>query len=79
MDALVELRLTDPELDFWVDVHLRQFGEIWMAAAHLAGTPDIGVSRHRDLAIFLALWALGPDVAQRMARRVPDIPTRAAG
>ncbi|MGI8999141.1 MAG: hypothetical protein ACR2GO_05485 [Candidatus Limnocylindria bacterium] len=26
------LRLTDPDLDFWVDVPLRQFGGAWLAA-----------------------------------------------
>ena len=36
MDRLTLLRLTDPELDFWVDLRLRQFGGRWLAAADLA-------------------------------------------
>ena len=73
MDRLTALRLTDPELDFWVDVRLRQFGGAWLATAELAGTPDVGVSTDRDLAVLFALWALGPDVARRMASRMPAI------
>ena len=70
MDRLTELRLTDPELDFWVDVRLRQFGGTWLAAADLAGTPDVGVSTDRDLAVLFALWSLGPDVARRMVSQL---------
>jgi hypothetical protein len=72
---IIELRLTDPDLDFWVDTRLCQFGGTWLAAADLAGTPDIGVSTDRDLAVLFALWSLGPDVAQRMASRVPGVST----
>jgi hypothetical protein len=70
MDRLIALRLTDPDLDFWVDVRLRQFGRTWMATADLADTPDIGVSMDRDLAVLFALWRLGPGVAKRMASNV---------
>lgn len=64
------LRLTDPDLDFWVEVRLCQFDGTWLAAANLAGTPDVGVSTDRELALLFALWALGPDVARRMASHV---------
>ena len=73
MDRLTALRLTDPELDFWVDVRLCQFGGTWLAAADLAGTPDVGVSTDRDLAVLFALWSLGPDVARRMASQVSAV------
>ena len=36
------LRFTHPELDFWVDVRLREFDGRWLAVADLAGEPDIG-------------------------------------
>ena len=58
MGPVSELRLTDPELDFWVEVRLRQ--------VDLAGTPDVGVSTDRDLAVLLALSSLGREVARRM-------------
>jgi hypothetical protein len=64
---ITALRLTDPELDFWVDVQLRRFGGKWLASADLAGTPDVGVAATPDLAALFALWSLGPDVAMRMA------------
>lgn len=73
MDRHGALRLTDPELDFWVDIQLRQFGRTWLAAADLAGTPDVGVSTDRGLAVLFALWSLGPDVARRMASGVPGV------
>ncbi|HLX33731.1 MAG TPA: hypothetical protein VKR30_00645 [Candidatus Limnocylindrales bacterium] len=66
---ITPFRLTDPELDFWVDVRLRQFGDTWLATADLAGTPDVGASRDRDLAVLFALWSLGSDVARRMTAR----------
>lgn len=59
MNRLIALRLTDPELDFRVDVRLRQFGGTWLAAADLAGTPDVGVATDRGLAVSFALWSLG--------------------
>ncbi len=67
------LRLADPDLDFWVDVRLRQFDGRWLATADLAGTPDVGVSTERDLAVLLALWSLGADVARRMASRASAV------
>ena len=73
MDRLIASRLTDPELVFWVDVRLRKFGGAWLATADLAGTPDVGVSTDRDVAVLFALWSLGPDVARRMASRVSRV------
>ena len=45
MKRAAELRLTDPELGFWVDFRLRRFGRRCLAVADVAGTPDVGVSR----------------------------------
>lgn len=65
--AIRTLRLSDPELDFWVDVRICHLDGKWLAVADLAGTPDFGVSRDADLAVLFALWSLGSDVARRMA------------
>ena len=70
MDSHTALRIIDPELDFWVDVRLRQFDGTWLVTADLAGTPDVGVSTDRDLAVLFALWSLGPDVARRLAGKL---------
>lgn len=75
MDRLTALRLTDPELDFWIDVRLRHFGGRWLAVADLADTPDVGVSTDRDVAVLLALWSLGPDTARRMASQMSAVST----
>ena len=80
MDHATTLRLTDSDLDFWVDVRVSRLGDAWLATADLAGTPEMGVSAYRDVAVLFALWPLGPDVARRMARRLPtgfDGPVRA--
>lgn len=73
MRSLPSLRLTDPELGFWVDVRLCHLDGKWLAVADLAGTPDVGVSRDVDLAVLFALWSLGSDVARRMASRVSAV------
>lgn len=36
------LRLTHPDLDFWIDVRLREFDGRWLAVADLADTPEVG-------------------------------------
>ena len=33
------LRLTHPELDFWIDVRLREFDGRWLAVADFADSP----------------------------------------
>jgi hypothetical protein len=66
---MIELRLTDPEIEFWVDVRLRSFGDAWLAVADLASTPEVAVAPRPDLAVLLALWPLGPALAGRMAER----------
>lgn len=74
MDRPIALRLSDPEVDFWVDIRLRQFGRTWMATADLADTPDVGVCKDRDVAVLFALWSLGPDMARRMAGQLRATP-----
>lgn len=66
---VIELRLTHPAIDFWVDVRLRRIGDTWLAVADLASTPEVAVADRPDLAVFLALWPLGPALAGRLAER----------
>ena len=75
---MIELRLTHPRLDFWVDVRLRRFGDSWLAVADLASTPEVGVAPRPDLAVFLALWPLGPAMARRLAARAALRPEEAS-
>jgi hypothetical protein len=65
---MTHLRLTDPVLPFWVDVQLSTIAGCSMAVADLAGTPEVGLHQRPDVALLLALWPLGPEAAQRLAR-----------
>jgi hypothetical protein len=64
------LRLTHPELDFWIDVRLREFGGKWLAVADLAEAPDIGTSEDSIEAVRDALMALGPRLAGELAASI---------
>lgn len=66
---MIELRLTHPGVDFWVDVRLLESEGRWLAVADLASTPELAVAARPDLAVFLALWPLGPALARRLAAR----------
>jgi hypothetical protein len=37
----IELKLTDAEIGFWVDIRLRRLGRGWLAVADLASTPSL--------------------------------------
>lgn len=63
----LSLRLTDPELDFWVEVRLRSVHGSWLAVSDLASSPEVAASTRPDLAILFSLWPLGETVAGRMA------------
>lgn len=60
-------RLTRPELDFWVDLRLREFGGKWLAVAGLADEPDVGTGEDPREALPEALTALGPRSAEGLA------------
>jgi hypothetical protein len=66
---VIELRLTHPAINFWVDVRLLRSDGRWLAVADLASTPEVAVASRPDLAVFLALWPLGPALARRMTAR----------
>jgi hypothetical protein len=65
--GMIELRLMDPDIDFWVVVRVRRLGEVWLAVADLASSPEIAVAVGADLAVFLALWPLGEALASHLA------------
>jgi hypothetical protein len=66
---VIELHLTHPAIDFWVDVRLRRVGGVWLAVADLASTPELAVAPRADVAVLLALWPLGPALARRLTAR----------
>lgn len=55
----LNVRLSPPSLDFWVDVRLRSFGDRWIAAADIAGDVEIGLGSSARLALMAALGSLG--------------------
>jgi hypothetical protein len=57
--AVTRLRMTNPDLDFWIDVRLRDFDGRWLAVADLADTPDIGTGDTAEAALLGALASLG--------------------
>ncbi len=73
MSDQMSLRLTDPELDFWVDLRVRQFGGCWLAVSDLASTPEPSAAGRLDVAILLSLWPLGIPVAQRLTMLACDL------
>ena len=68
------LRLTHSELDFWIDVRLREWDGKWLAVADLADEPDIGTSQDPREAVREALTALGPRLASELAADAPLAP-----
>lgn len=60
-------RLCHHELDFWIDVRLREFDGRWLAVAVLADEPDVGVGEDPRSALRQALEALGPRLADELA------------
>jgi hypothetical protein len=60
----VEIRLTAPAFDFWVEVRLRSWGDRWLAVAEISGEPEIGLGQHAREALEGALAAFGPSTAQ---------------
>ena len=65
--SLQHLRLTHPDLAFWVDVRLREFDGRWLAVADLADEPDVGTGMEPRDALRAVLMALGERYAEEMA------------
>jgi hypothetical protein len=73
-NRVIQLRLTDRSLDFWVDVRVCRVEDAWIAVADLASTPELAVAGRPDLALLLALWPLGHEMARRLALSAQDLP-----
>ncbi len=69
-------RLSHPELDFWIDVRLREFEGKWLAVADLASEPDIGMSEDPREALRDALASLGARLADELAEGADLTDTR---
>lgn len=68
-EPALHLRLRHPDLDFWVDARLRWVGGAWLAVADLAGTPEPAAATSAELALYLSLWPLGPDIAADLVNK----------
>jgi hypothetical protein len=69
--GVTTMRLTDPDLDFYVDVRLMRFEGRWLATADLAeDRPDVGSGDTPRQAIRNALRVLGEPYATEMAEGV---------
>lgn len=55
----LDVRLTAPSLDLFVDVKLRSSGERWIAAASIAGAVEIGLATTPRQALAASLASLG--------------------
>ena len=55
----VDLRLSAPAYDFWVDVRLRCFGDRWLAVADIADEPELGLGSTARRALEGAVASLG--------------------
>lgn len=59
----LDVRLSDPSVDFWVDVKLRSFDDRWLAVADIAGQPEVGIGSSARRALVAALSGLGERLA----------------
>jgi hypothetical protein len=55
----LEVRLSAPSLDFWVDVSLRPVGERWIGVADIGGEREIGFGTSARQALSASLAPLG--------------------
>ncbi len=62
------LRLTHPDLDFWIDVRVLEFDGRWLAVADLADQPEIGLGLSAREALDGALAVFGPRLAGDLPR-----------
>jgi hypothetical protein len=62
----VELRLSSPGLDFYVDVWLREFGGRWVAVADIAGEREMGLGRSACDALVASLASLGVEAVSQL-------------
>jgi hypothetical protein len=70
--AMTHLRLTHPDLDFWIDVRLREVDGRWLAVADLADEAEIGLGETAEEALRGALESLGPLSDDLVAMKRPS-------
>jgi hypothetical protein len=63
----VRVRIEAPNLDFYVDVRLRNFEGRCLAVAQIAGDPEVGVGMSATEAVTSSLSSLGPRAAALMS------------
>ncbi|MBA3687603.1 MAG: hypothetical protein H0W81_02015 [Chloroflexi bacterium] len=64
----MNFRIGASQLDFYVDVRLRNFDGRWLAVAEISGAPEMGLGRSAREALAACLSPLGSDaVAALMA------------
>ncbi len=68
----MDLRLTAPSLDFWVDIRPRSFGGRWIAVADIAGDKAVGTGTSARAAMREALAPLGGRASAALIANVPS-------
>ena len=64
--SVQRVRLTNPALDFWVDVNVISYQGRWMAVATFCDEPEVGLGSSAREAIGQALAALGDEARDRL-------------
>ena len=74
---MLRIRLSAPELEFWVEVTLHNREERWLAIAMIGGEPHIGTGASVLDATYSALAELGSEAKLSAAAGLatPDLPT----
>jgi hypothetical protein len=72
--AVTSIRLTDADLDFYVDVRVSDIDGVWLAVADLVGTPEVAYARGRPRALPRLLPARACDGSPARSRG-SEVPT----
>ena len=65
---MLRMRLSSPELDFWVDVSVFNKEHRWLAIAMVGGEAEIGTGTSAVEATKIALAELGPEASRSLLR-----------
>ena len=69
---VTHLRLTHPDLDFWIDVRVREFDRRRLAIANLAEQPEIGMGDTVEAALNGAPAVIGPRRSEELRASALD-------
>ncbi len=67
------LRLTHPDLEFWIDVRVRDFSGRWLAVADVADEPAVGMGETLDEALAGALAAFDVRLREQLVASARDV------